>query len=204
MTISRPKRLGALVLAASFAAAACSGSGASSAPSAAASDGAAPSRRRVHGPRRRAPSSSTAPAPSTRSPRPSPRSSAPAQPGVDVSVAESGTGGGFKKFCAGETDINDASRPIKEDDERRRRRLRGQRRHVRPAPGRHRRPDGRRQPGEHLGDLPDARAAGHHLRPGLAREPELERTSTRASRTSRSSATCRAPTPAPSTTSPKP
>jgi phosphate transport system substrate-binding protein len=32
--------------------------------------------------------------------------------GVDVSVGESGTGGGFEKFCAGETDISDASRPI--------------------------------------------------------------------------------------------
>ena len=39
-----------------------------------------------------------------------------ANPGVDLSVKESGTGGGFTKFCAGETDINDASRPIKEDD----------------------------------------------------------------------------------------
>lgn len=29
-----------------------------------------------------------------------------------VPVAISGTGGGFKKFCAGETDINNASRPI--------------------------------------------------------------------------------------------
>ena len=32
-------------------------------------------------------------------------------------VALSGTGGGFKLFCAGETDINDASRPIKAEDE---------------------------------------------------------------------------------------
>ncbi len=31
---------------------------------------------------------------------------------VPVNVKFSGTGGGFKKFCAGETDINDASRPI--------------------------------------------------------------------------------------------
>jgi len=37
--------------------------------------------------------------------------------GVDVSVGESGTGGGFEKFCAGETDISNASRPIKEDEE---------------------------------------------------------------------------------------
>ena len=35
-----------------------------------------------------------------------------AQPDVRVSVGLSGTGGGFKKFCNGETDFNDASRPI--------------------------------------------------------------------------------------------
>jgi phosphate transport system substrate-binding protein len=40
-----------------------------------------------------------------------------ANPGVQVPVAFSGTGGGFKKFCVGETDINDASRPIKAEDE---------------------------------------------------------------------------------------
>jgi len=32
---------------------------------------------------------------------------------VRVTVGISGTGGGFKKFCAGETDVSDASRPIK-------------------------------------------------------------------------------------------
>lgn len=36
-----------------------------------------------------------------------------AQDDVKVTVGISGTGGGFKKFCAGETDISDASRPIK-------------------------------------------------------------------------------------------
>lgn len=35
---------------------------------------------------------------------------------VQVSVEFSGTGGGFKKFCTGETDINDASRPIKQEE----------------------------------------------------------------------------------------
>lgn len=35
------------------------------------------------------------------------------QPKVKVTVGVSGTGGGFKKFYRGETDINDASRPIK-------------------------------------------------------------------------------------------
>ncbi|MCS7046746.1 MAG: PstS family phosphate ABC transporter substrate-binding protein [Gemmataceae bacterium] len=34
-------------------------------------------------------------------------------PGVKISVAFSGTGGGFKKFASGETDIANASRPIK-------------------------------------------------------------------------------------------
>jgi phosphate transport system substrate-binding protein len=38
------------------------------------------------------------------------------QPGVNVTVATSGTGGGFEKFCNGETDISDASRPIKDDE----------------------------------------------------------------------------------------
>ena len=33
-----------------------------------------------------------------------------------VDVSFSGTGGGFKKFCAGETDINNASRPISRDE----------------------------------------------------------------------------------------
>jgi phosphate transport system substrate-binding protein len=38
-------------------------------------------------------------------------------PDVKISVGLSGTGGGFEKFCAGETDISDASRPIKPDEE---------------------------------------------------------------------------------------
>ena len=36
-----------------------------------------------------------------------------ANPGARITVGISGTGGGFKKFNVGETDINDASRPIK-------------------------------------------------------------------------------------------
>lgn len=38
------------------------------------------------------------------------------QPDVEVSVAMSGTGGGMKKFSAGEIDICDASRPIKQEE----------------------------------------------------------------------------------------
>ncbi|WP_309484550.1 PstS family phosphate ABC transporter substrate-binding protein [Streptomyces himalayensis] len=37
-------------------------------------------------------------------------------PGVNVTVGTSGTGGGFEKFCNGETDISDASRPIKDEE----------------------------------------------------------------------------------------
>jgi phosphate transport system substrate-binding protein len=37
-------------------------------------------------------------------------------PNVKVTVGTSGTGGGFEKFCAGETDISDASRQIEEDE----------------------------------------------------------------------------------------
>lgn len=37
-------------------------------------------------------------------------------PGVNVTVGTSGTGGGFQKFCNGETDISNASRPIEESE----------------------------------------------------------------------------------------
>jgi phosphate transport system substrate-binding protein len=39
------------------------------------------------------------------------------QPDVKITTGASGTGGGFEKFCAGETDISNASRPIKDDEE---------------------------------------------------------------------------------------
>lgn len=39
-----------------------------------------------------------------------------ANPDARVTVGVSGSGGGFKKFCAGETDISNASRPIKEEE----------------------------------------------------------------------------------------
>lgn len=37
-------------------------------------------------------------------------------PNVKITVGESGTGGGFEKFCAGETQISTASRPIEDDE----------------------------------------------------------------------------------------
>jgi phosphate transport system substrate-binding protein len=36
--------------------------------------------------------------------------------GVQVTVGVSGTGGGFERFCRGETDLSNASRPIDEDE----------------------------------------------------------------------------------------
>ncbi|MBA2554678.1 MAG: PstS family phosphate ABC transporter substrate-binding protein [Geodermatophilaceae bacterium] len=38
------------------------------------------------------------------------------QPDVTVNLGISGTGGGFERFCAGETDISNASRPIKDEE----------------------------------------------------------------------------------------
>ncbi|MEU7579768.1 PstS family phosphate ABC transporter substrate-binding protein [Streptomyces sp. NPDC041068] len=40
------------------------------------------------------------------------------EPNVRVTVGTSGTGGGFEKFCKGETDISDASRPIKDEEKK--------------------------------------------------------------------------------------
>ncbi len=37
-------------------------------------------------------------------------------PNVKISVGEAGTSGGFEKFCAGEIDIADASRPIEPEE----------------------------------------------------------------------------------------
>ena len=36
---------------------------------------------------------------------------------IKVTVGEAGTGGGFELFCQGKTDVSDASRPIKDDEE---------------------------------------------------------------------------------------
>ncbi|MBB2959595.1 MULTISPECIES: PstS family phosphate ABC transporter substrate-binding protein [Pseudoclavibacter] len=38
------------------------------------------------------------------------------EPGINVTVATSGTGGGFSKFCAGETDVSNASRAISDEE----------------------------------------------------------------------------------------
>ena len=120
MTSTNPKRLAALALVAAFAIGACSNNAGASA----------------------SPSTDTAPA-SGAPETPAPSAAADlsgtitidgsstvypiteavaeefqlANTGVQVPTSLSGTGGGFKKFCTGETDINDASRPIKAEDE---------------------------------------------------------------------------------------
>jgi phosphate transport system substrate-binding protein len=38
------------------------------------------------------------------------------EPKVKVTVGTSGTGGGFERFCRGETDLSNASRPIKDEE----------------------------------------------------------------------------------------
>jgi phosphate transport system substrate-binding protein len=54
------------------------------------------------------------------------------EPDVEVTVGVSGTGGGFERFCAGETDISNASRPIKDEEKEAcaRKRLRFRELHV--------------------------------------------------------------------------
>lgn len=113
MIIKNPNRLGALALLATLALGACSSGSATTAPSSAASGEAPASQAAILSGTVTIDGSSTV----------YPISQAVAEefqnanPGVQVPVAFSGTGGGFKKFCKSETDLNDASRPIKEADD---------------------------------------------------------------------------------------
>jgi phosphate transport system substrate-binding protein len=118
VTTSAGKRLAALGILVAIGATACSG-GATPSPS---GSGAAA----ASGPAASAPGTSSAPLSGTvnidGSSTVYPITEAVAEEfqkanqGVKVTVAFAGTGGGFKKFCNGETDMNDASRPIKADD----------------------------------------------------------------------------------------
>ena len=124
-----------------------------------------------------------------------------ANPGIRVTVGISGTGGGFQKFCRGETDISDASRPISateieacsEGGHR-----------VHRAADRLRRPRRRREPEEHLGlddhrrRAEDAVGAG-----GAGQDHALESGAARAGPTARFTCSAPASTPAPTTTSPR-
>ena len=117
MTITSPKRIGALALVAAFAVAACGG-GASPSPSASAAAS--------------QPAGSAAPSASagavtgsiivSGSSTVEPISTSVAElfteanPGFDAKIEGPGTGDGFKRFCNDETDISDASRKIKKEE----------------------------------------------------------------------------------------
>ena len=121
MTINDAKRLSALALLATIALGACSSGGASASPageSAAASE-AAPSEAAASEPAVDLTGSVTIDGSSTVYPitEAVAEEFQAANSGVQVTAAFSGTGGGFKLFCVGDTDINDASRPIKAEDE---------------------------------------------------------------------------------------
>ena len=116
MTITTPRRIGALVLVAAFAIGACGPGAASTDPGAgsAVPDSAAPASQGVTLAGTVTIDGSSTVFPITAAVA---EDFQIANSGVQVPVALSGTGGGFKKFCAGETEINNASRPIKADDE---------------------------------------------------------------------------------------
>ena len=120
MTTTKPRRLGALAMVAAFAIGACSsGGGTSAAPTTGGTSAAPPST----GPGSQAPANLSGTVTIDGSSTVYPITEAVAEEfqlantGVQVPTSLSGTGGGFKKFCIGETDINDASRPIKAEDE---------------------------------------------------------------------------------------
>ena len=115
MTIMNPRRVGALALVAALAIGGCTGGGGTSAaPTTAGASGASASQ---------APANLSGTVTIDGSSTVYPITEAVAEEfqlantGVQVPTSLSGTGGGFKKFCIGETDINDASRPIKAEDE---------------------------------------------------------------------------------------
>ncbi len=118
MTFTTPKRFVGVTIAAAVLVAACGGSGATTAP--AATDG---------GSATQAPAESQAAGSGVEgeifvsgSSTVEPISTAVAEAfaaanaGFAYTVEGPGTGDGFKKFCAGESDISDASRPIKDEE----------------------------------------------------------------------------------------
>lgn len=110
---SSARRLGGMTVVAALLLAACGGSGATSTPASAATQAAtaAPETVALSGSVNVDGSSTVYPITEAVA-----EEFQKANPGVKVTIAFAGTGGGFKKFCSGETDMNDASRPIKTED----------------------------------------------------------------------------------------
>jgi phosphate transport system substrate-binding protein len=113
VTITSPKRIGALALVAAFAVAACGGgataspsaSAAASQPAGSAGAGAVTGSIIVSGSSTVEPISTNVAEYFTE-----------ANPGFDAKIEGPGTGDGFKRFCNDETDISDASRKIKQEE----------------------------------------------------------------------------------------
>ena len=116
MTITNSRRFGAIAVLAVFVMAACNGAASGTAPAASAG---APSNGSASQPATALSGTVTIDGSSTVYPitEAVAEEFQLANTGVQVPTSLSGTGGGFKKFCIGETDINDASRPIKAEDE---------------------------------------------------------------------------------------
>ncbi len=104
MKIARSIKVASVLCAGTFALAACGGSNNSSTESSPGGNDAAGSVR-VDG------SSTVAPLTSAAA-----ELFKESNPNINVTVGTSGTGGGFEKFCRGETDMNDASREIEDDE----------------------------------------------------------------------------------------
>ena len=156
MTLDTSKRLGGLALASVLLVAACSsGSGATTAPSAAAATAAATAAASAAESMAASPAESAAAAVSgtinvSGSSTVEPISTAIAEafkaanPDFNYTIEGPGTGDGFKRFCAGETDISDASRKIKDEEAAT---CAGGRHRVHRAPSRVRRHHRHDQPG---------------------------------------------------------
>jgi phosphate transport system substrate-binding protein len=121
VTITSPKRLSALALAALFVVGACSSTGGSGAPTT--GDSAAPSAAGASGaPATDGGSGATGSIIVSGSSTVEPISTGVAEafkeanPGFNYTIDGPGTGDGFKRFCAGELDISDASRKIKDEE----------------------------------------------------------------------------------------
>ncbi len=95
-----------------------------------------------------------------------------ANPDVAITVDGPGTGDGFAQFCAGETDISDASRAISEEESRR---LRSRRHRVHRTEGRRRRSVGHHLGRERRRRVPVVRRPLRPARTGRDRHQQLGR-----------------------------
>jgi len=111
VSLSSTRRIGALTLGAALLVAACGGSAATGAPATQGAPGAPSAPSGVSGDIFVSGSSTVEPITTGVA-----EAFAASNPDFSYTVEGPGTGDGFKKFCAGETDISDASRPIKDEE----------------------------------------------------------------------------------------